>query len=316
MASAKGLEALVQNFGLQRQGNLAVDLLRGCPVSLEVQSNNNCILVEAFMPERIFEARKTEMHQQLKAVKLAKCAYNKKKNRVVFTISNSKKTAEQYEIVRQMLIQYAVPYASEEACPYCGQMGCDMAGYCGGSYRRVHARCHHLHMDEQKDTVVTGRGNLLTGIIGSVGGSLAFMALALVILMLTDKIYGWLFVLATFASVGGYKLLKGPYGLAGTVTVAVSSLASMVLYLFFQAAYLLAVAYDMPFTEVLGYPGDVVTVAFSPDVLASCWFQLLFFLGGFLYCVIKRPLSQQKVLNELDGLEAFNRSLTEDESGL
>ena len=141
--------------------------------------------------------------------------------------------------------------------------------------------------------MLSGQGNLAMGIIGALAGAVLFMAIALAIGIFAERSYGWFFVLATFAALGGYKLFHGPYGRTGMVTVTLCSILSMVLYLFCEMVYLIAQYYELAIGEVL----------------KQSWFQLIFFLGGLAWFLIKRPLSKQKVVGTMDVMDDFNRAL-------
>ena len=132
---------------------------------------------------------------------------------------------------------------------------------------------------------------------------------ALAIGIFAERSYGWFFVLATFAALGGYKLFHGPYGRTGMVTVTLCSILSMVLYLFCEMVYLIAQYYELAIGEVLKQWPAVIQIAFSPDNLAESWFQLIFFLGGLAWFLIKRPLSKQRVVGTMDVMDDFNRAL-------
>ncbi len=139
------------------------------------------------------------------------------------------------------------------------------------------------------------------------------MALALLLVVLTQRVYGWLFVLGCYAAVAGYKLLKGPYGTAGTITVVVSSILSFLIYMCCEMVYWLQDYFDMSVGEILGYPGDVFSLTFSVENLAESWFQILFFVIGLVIVIVRRPLSQQNVLNEIETMESLNSALNENE---
>lgn len=157
--------------------------------------------------------------------------------------------------------------------------------------------------------MLSGQGNLAMGIIGALSGAVLFMAIALAIGIFAERSYGWFFVLATFAALGGYKLFHGPYGRTGMVTVTLCSILSMVLYLFCEMVYLIAQYYELAIGEVLKQWPAVIQIAFSLDNLAESWFQLIFFLGGLAWFLIKRPLSKQKVVGTMDVMDDFNRAL-------
>lgn len=116
-----------------------------------------------------------------------------------------------------------------------------------------------------------------------------------------------------YAAVFGYKLLKGPYGTAGTITVAVTSIVSFLLYMCCEMVYWVNYYYDMPVGEILSYPGDILSLTFRAENLAESWFQILFFVIGFIIVMVKRPLSQQNVLNEMETMESFTKSLNDNE---
>ena len=159
--------------------------------------------------------------------------------------------------------------------------------------------------------IQTGRGMLCCPVraIWQWESSVLFMAIALAIGIFAERSYGWFFVLATFAALGGYKLFYGPYGRTGMVTVTLCSILSMVLYLFCEMVYLIAQYYELAIGEVLKQWPAVIQIAFSPDNLAESWFQLIFFLGGLAWFLIKRPLSKQKVVGTMDVMDDFNRAL-------
>ena len=159
--------------------------------------------------------------------------------------------------------------------------------------------------------IQTGRGMLCCPVraIWQWESSVLFMAIALAIGIFAERSYGWFFVLATFAALGGYKLFHGPYGRTGMVTVTLCSILSMVLYLFCEMVYLIAQYYELAIGEVLKQWPAVIQIAFSPDNLAESWFQLIFFLGGLAWFLIKRPLSKQKVVGTMDVMDDFNRAL-------
>ena len=71
--------------------------------------------------------------------------------------------------------------------------------------------------------------------------------------------------------------------------------------------YLIAQYYELAIGEVLKQWPAVIQIAFSPDNLAESWFQLIFFLGGLAWFLIKRPLSKQKVVGTMDVMDDFNR---------
>ena len=73
--------------------------------------------------------------------------------------------------------------------------------------------------------------------------------------------------------------------------------------------YLIAQYYELVIGEVLKQWPAVIQIAFSPDNLAESWFQLIFFLGGLAWFLIKRPLSKQKVVGTMDVMDDFNRAL-------
>ena len=93
------------------------------------------------------------------------------------------------------------------------------------------------------------------------------------------------------------------------VTVTLCSILSMALYLFCEMVYLIAQYYELTIGEVLKQWSAVIQIAFSPDNLAESWFQLIFFLVGLAWFLIKRPLSKQKVVDTMDVLDDFNRAL-------
>ena len=93
------------------------------------------------------------------------------------------------------------------------------------------------------------------------------------------------------------------------VTVTLCSILSMVLYLFCEMVYLIAQYYELTIGEVLKQWSAVIQIAFSGDNLAESWFQLIFFLGGLAWFLIKRPLSKQKVVDTMDVMDDFKRAL-------
>lgn len=305
MAMNKGLANIAQTYGLQQAGDMAVDLIDGCPVTLKL--NNGNLFVRAAMPKEVFEASKAAMNEQLKSVKMAKAGYTG--GQVQFILSKWKLAEEQYGMAARLIREYAAPQAGQAVCPYCGQPGCDAAAIYKDNYTRVHSRCHHVQADSKRDVVVTGEGNIITGIIGAFVGAMLFMILCLIIVSITQTVYGWLFVFASYASVFGYKLLKGPYGTAGTVSVAVSSIVAFLLYMVGEMTYFIADYYSMTIGQVSRIIGDIVSLTFSTENLADSWFQILFFVIGVILVLVRRPLSQQNVLNEMDAIDAFTKPL-------
>ena len=294
MSQAKIFKLLSEAYGLTWSGGIAAEVIDGCPVTLK--EDRYYVQVSAYMPERVYEAKHEIFNEQMKAVKGVKCGFDKKTSRITTVLSQPNRVVEQYGALREIIKQYAAPYVEEDKCPYCGQGECDMAAIYNNQYRRVHVRCHQYHTDRTRDVVLSGQGNLAMGIIGALAGAVLFMAIALAIGIFAERSYGWFFVLATFAALGGYKLFHGPYGRTGMVTVTLCSILSMVLYLFCEMVYLIAQYYELAIGEVLKQWPAVIQIAFSPDNLAESWFQLIFFLGGLAWFLIKRPLSKQKVV--------------------
>lgn len=56
MAMNKGLEHIASHYNLQYAGNMAVDLLDGCPVTLKLSNGN--LFINAPMPKEAFEESK------------------------------------------------------------------------------------------------------------------------------------------------------------------------------------------------------------------------------------------------------------------
>lgn len=307
MSQAKIFKLLSEAYGLTWSGGMAAEVIDGCPVTLN--EDRYYVLVTAYMPERVYEARRDEMNAQLKAVNATKCGFDKKTSRISILLSQPKRVVEQYGVIRGLIKQYAVPYVEEDKCPYCGQGECDMVAVYNDRYRRVHMRCHQQQTDMTRNVVLSGQGNLAMGIVGALAGAVLFMAIALVIAAITDKSYGWFFVLATFAALAGYKLLHGPYGRAGMITVTLCSILSMALYLVCEMVYIIIQYNDVTIGEVLQQWPLVIRLAVSMDNLKASWFQLIFFLGGLVWFLIKKPLSKQKIVGTMDEMDDFNRAL-------
>lgn len=298
----KILKLLVAEFGLKHTKDLAVDLVGKCPVTLRAESN--AVFVRFPIEENLYQQLPADLALRLKEFKIKAPTY--KNGIMAFLITNLKHARDGYAFLRSVI---GDSRAGSAPCPYCGMTGCDEFAVAGDTYAAVHARCHAQGQAEAQEKLL-GQGNYFTGLLGAIGGSLLMLVISLVLILMLETSYGWLFLMATPMAVVGYKALKGPHGTAGAFIVAICSILA---FLIFNYSEVIIVFVQQGLALSAGNFIATVLVAsyyvFSAEWIGASWFEIAFFLIGLVGTLATRPLSKKKAMKAQEELAALTTPL-------
>lgn len=301
------LVELLMQFPLRHTDTVAVDVVSGCPLTLT--AINNYVSVQFNMNEEDYAAIKDEFEQSMKA---CGAAVGFKKNVVSVVIANKNTACQTYIRLRAVISNIVAPLTQNAACPYCGMHGCDTAAIKGALYTQMHETCRAQNEDAQRQEITVGGGNYFTGTIGALLGALLMIAIAFVFRILLEISFGWFFFTVTFAAFFGYRLLKGPYGVAGTVIVSVCAVLSFIVMLYGDLIYGLGIYAGFTLSDCLALFPELTELVFLFENLATYWFEFIFFMIGFVSALVSRPLSKKKLIADREALLVLSAPLSPD----
>lgn len=304
------LESFVGAFGLRSNGSMAVDLVAGCPVSLNFGKRD--VTVKTAMEKEQFEAVEDALNASLASSGIGKATFDK--GFVQFVLNRLDKAVEEYSALRGAIQTYVAPASSQLPCPACGMGSCDIAAFHDFSedslssrneFVRTHASCHAKIVEQSRTRISSGEGNYPLGILGAILGAVLVLAVSFLIVMLADTVFAILFAAVPFAAGMGYRLFKGPYGLKGILTIAVISILAFAGYIYIECSHFIAAYLEISIFYVMSQFEAVVQTAFSPEYLAEDWFQIISFVVGLVLSIIVNPASAKLALNDIQGFESM-----------
>lgn len=304
------LESFVGAFGLRSNGSMAVDLVAGCPVSLNFGKRN--VTVKTAMEKEQFEAVEDALNASLASSGIGKAIFDK--GFVQFVLNRLDKAVEEYSALRGAIQTYIAPASSQLPCPACGMGSCDIAAFHDFSedslssrneFVRTHASCHAKIVEQSRTRISSGEGNYPLGILGAILGAVLVLAVSFLIVVLADTVFGVLFIAVAAAAGIGYRLFNGPYGLKGTLTIIAVSILAFAGYIYIECSHYIATYLAISIFDVIPQFEAVAQTAFSLDYLAEDWFQIIFFVVGLVLAAITSPSSVKSALGDIQGYESM-----------
>ena len=242
-------------YGFETAGSVCMGFFQGYALTLKPSGNGRCYLEAAVCPnENIRSFRK--FYRERKPRCVSGIAADKNIVRLEFGF-RSKTDFEQQadELLRSFtgaLKEAGV--APAETCAVCGGAAPESLGFYNG-FRPVHAGCLQDAAASVKEDVENNRlhGSYLTGSFGALLGALLGALPALLLFVLTDKLYSVTVVLIPLASMWLYCRFGGKRERPATAIIAVVSLLVLLLMMTAFLAMALAKEYGDSFREVLPY---------------------------------------------------------------
>ena len=277
-----------------------------CPVTVRGEGNG-IASVSVPMTDALWAGAGQELAARIKEETKLKPVF--RGGKLTVNLTKASRAAEQYEAIRAAVSDDLASRASLVPCPCCGQGGCDMAAVVQDQYVRMHRRCYEARR-QAEDARIASQGSYGKGLLGALLVSAAFAAVAILLVVLVQKTYGYLFAVLPFAAALGYEKAHGRYGGGGMAVSLAASAAGMAIYLYGVMFWMLTDAgYSLGtcFANILPIGVDV----FSPYFLKERAFELIFYAVGIALVCAMRPLSRKKLAQQAQAVAALARPLTE-----
>lgn len=285
------LDEIAYVYQLKSTGTMVVDILDYIPITLQLE-NSNFMKVTFLLDGTVYEQNKEEMKKALKTFRGTSIKYYR--GYATLLIGIRKYKVETYEQVRDFIRFYAKTNQESLICPICGEKNCDTFAVHNNRYVQTHAKC--LAKVEQESVQRLETGNYLTGFIGAFLGSLAVLAISLLLISFTDTSFGWLYLISPIVASMGYLHFKGPYHWIGTMIIILCSVAAFIVFHYALVLIMLnsiGVYFDV--NDFMNEFIDLNRIVFSVEYIKNCWFEFVFFIIGMGALLYLRPLSKKRM---------------------
>lgn len=280
----------MQGKGYSQQSKIAfVGFESGYPVSaIRLSSSlialNFTLRVDA--PRKEMLKDKT-FKEELKANNLSALANANTTNVLQINVNVKKTSAEEaYAAALQVALNLFARFGiapENHACPVCGVRGCGVAVMQRGACVPYHKSCLEQQRDAQAQKVgnAVEDGSYFTGILGGIAGAVVGILPSLLVIVLSNTIYGMLFALIPMAIAKGYRMAKGkPDKVSIVITVVLSILSVYLLQSAVMVQYLMS-KYGFYFGEAISEIFYWITnTSFLLEITTSSSTEFVFMVLG------------------------------------
>lgn len=277
---------IVNSFGLKNHGNLAIDVINAIPVKL-YNNNGSASVFISNVPVEVFN----NINSEAVSSGLRKGSYHKKTGGAMFFFNKPKLAYTQYETLRGIIGRNA-RFMTVDRCPYCGTNGCDVAGMHNNYAVAMHRSCYLTNRNHQVDAIRNEKGNYIPGILLSLVAAIALAIILALIVVSTEKVYFYLYIIYPFLVASAYRLGKGPHGGAGTLATILISILGIFAYFYFQMSYYAADTFGIGVLEAAQYVSDIISFILDPEFLKNCILEFVCFGIGIVVGAVYNPASK------------------------
>lgn len=296
------------SFQLVGEGDVLVDAIQSYPVLLMNEPKTGLLHIRFVLPEQLYHRIMPAFEDEMKEVGFYKMTYQKEIMNLV--IRQKDHAIVMYEAFRKWMSLRISPSLNELTCGYCGGFHCDTLAIKDDLYQPVHASCHTSYLQSLKEPMEKSKGiDYIKGSVGALIGALLPMLLSLVMIMITNTSFGYLYLLSAYAAIQGYKYLNGPQNQKGFMITILCCCIAFFVFMYADCFYSI---YDSGYGTYFGI-GDqfsmINSVLFSWDFFEMFGFEALFFLLGIGSVMFMRPFSRKKMIQTQERLDQFSQPI-------
>ena len=214
-----------------------------------------------------------------------------------------------YSEFKALIASKVSNHTNELVCPYCNNNSCDTLVLKDNQYLAVHEHCHKDYLKSLENIDEKGTAiDYLKGGLGALVGAMLPMLLALVLIILINTSFGWLYALSATGAITGYRSMKGGYGKKASVILLLSCFIAFIIFMYATSVYWLNDAGYTSFYSISDQISLINGIIFSSEFFELFGFELIFFIIG-MSVIAGRPFSKKKILKDQNVIETFTRSM-------
>ena len=293
---------LVAAYDLKSSGSQAIDVVNDIPVRIFNNQGTPVVYVFAGSKEQA-AAAVGNLISVAQSMGLAKP--RAAGDSIMFGFKKPFNAVEEYPAIKQIIANNSGLFNIDQ-CPYCGMSGCDTVGmYKSNSARKMHRHCYNSLRNAEMDKVENAQGNYLTGVLAALGAALLIVAICVLFVSATQRVYPYFFVFIPFIIAFVYKAAKGPYGLPSVLLTTGLGIFAMFSYFYLIACWYASATYDISIFKAIPYFGEIMSY-FS---LSAYWenngTSVIFWVVGVLIAAFASPVSKKAGKQAIESDDLF-----------
>lgn len=302
--SKKQFNAVKNECNLEGGNNVLIDSINSYPISIVLI--NNLVQIRFELPERIYNWIMPDFENDLLSLGFKKTSY---KNEVmILNYANNQDAVKMYNELKTRIASKISNHTNELICPYCNNNGCDTLILKNNQYLAVHEHCHKDYLKTLENIEENGTiFEYLKGGIGALVGAMLPMLLALVLIILINTSFGWLYVLSATGAITGYRFMKGGYGKKASVILLLSCIIAFIIFMYATSIYWVNDAGYASFYSFADQISLINELIFSSDFFELFGFESIFFIIGMIIIIAQKPFSKKKILKDQNAIEIYTR---------
>ena len=277
-------------YRLEGIDSVLVDQINTYPITIREYNDTNLITIAFPLPQEVYQMYYATIETKLKELADLRISY--KGGIVSIVLSKKDDAVKLYHEITGILSNTLHSEYNLLPCVYCHKHQADTFVLSNQLYVAAHKQCHQQYVQElnkPKNSLLS----LITGSIGALLGALLPMLVAFLIIILTDRSFGYIYLFCGFASVGGYRLLKGGLGKRAIAITLTADVLAFIIFMYVTCYYSfqqLEYASFFSTSEILGL-------------------ELAFFILGIIGVLASTPFSKKEIMKEQEAADVLSKPI-------